>query len=47
MNDRWMTQNPDVYPDPQRFNPERYMQMSEECSAHVDPRDVVFGFGRR
>ncbi|TBU39014.1 cytochrome P450 [Dichomitus squalens] len=43
----WMTHNPDVYPNPERFDPDRYMQMSAEDTARVDPRDVVFGFGRR
>ncbi|KAI0640925.1 cytochrome P450 [Trametes meyenii] len=39
----WMTQDPDVYPEPEKFNPERYLDQGEKS----DPRDVVFGFGRR
>ncbi|KAI0632668.1 cytochrome P450 [Trametes polyzona] len=43
----WMTQDPDVYPEPERFYPERYLNMSPEELERTDPRDVVFGFGRR
>jgi cytochrome P450 len=38
-----MCQDPEVYPDPSLFNPERYL-----CSEpQQDPRKIVFGFGRR
>ncbi|KAI0744945.1 cytochrome P450 [Earliella scabrosa] len=43
----WMTQNPDLYYDPGRFDPERYLEMSAEEVDRKDPRNVVFGFGRR
>lgn len=42
-----MTQNPDLYADPERFDPERYLAMSAEELDRKDPGDVVFGFGRR
>ena len=44
---RWMTQDPDIYPDPARFNPDRYLHMSADEADGTDPRNVVFGFGRR
>lgn len=43
---RQMTHDPDYYPDPFVFKPERYL----EESGHVpepDPRAIAFGFGRR
>ncbi|TFK84485.1 cytochrome P450 [Polyporus arcularius HHB13444] len=43
----WMTQDPDVYPEPARFDPDRFLHMSAEEAEHTDPRNVVFGFGRR
>ncbi|RPD73721.1 cytochrome P450 [Lentinus tigrinus ALCF2SS1-7] len=43
----WMTQNPDLYAEPERFNPDRFMQMSPEEAEQKDPGNVVFGFGRR
>ena len=37
----------EVYPDPLRFNPDRFMK-DGELNPHVrDPRVAAFGFGRR
>ena len=35
-----------VYPDPARFNPDRFLQ-GEGRTPQQDPRDIAFGFGRR
>jgi len=40
---RKMSRDADVYADPETFNPERFLGSSPE----QDPRDIVFGFGRR
>jgi cytochrome P450 len=42
---RLFTHDADVYPDPMRFNPDRFMDPSS--TPPPDPRDYVFGFGRR
>ncbi|KAF2014331.1 cytochrome P450 [Aaosphaeria arxii CBS 175.79] len=42
----WFTHDPSVYPDPMSFNPDRFLK----TDGHVpepDPRNYVFGFGRR
>ncbi|GAV99374.1 cytochrome p450 [Lentinula edodes] len=38
-----MTHDPEVYKNPMEFNPERFLGESPE----QDPKDMVFGFGRR
>jgi len=38
-----MLHNPEMYPDPFAFNPERYLGDSPQR----DPRKIVFGYGRR
>ncbi|KAI0764993.1 cytochrome P450 [Fomes fomentarius] len=43
-----MTRNPELFPDPDVFRPERYMHtVDQETAYRRDPRNVVFGFGRR
>ncbi|PAV15413.1 cytochrome P450 [Pyrrhoderma noxium] len=46
---QWLLLNdPNVYPEPQIFKPERFLpQGNEEGSKQRDPTKVVFGFGRR
>ncbi|KAI0676742.1 cytochrome P450 [Trametes maxima] len=43
-----MARNPQVFPDPDAFVPERYMEAVDDAIASQhDPRNFVFGFGRR
>ena len=39
--------DPKVYPEPDRFLPDRFIQDGKLDPSVRDPRDFVFGFGRR
>jgi cytochrome P450 len=39
--------DPDVYKDPEIFNPERFLKDGELDLDTKSPDSVVFGFGRR
>ena len=39
--------DPNLYPNPDAFQPERFYNLSPEEAERLDPRDIVFGFGRR
>ena len=40
---RFMLHDPEVYPEPSKFDPERFLGPQPQ----PDPRNVSFGFGRR
>ncbi|TFK21388.1 cytochrome P450 [Coprinopsis marcescibilis] len=42
-----MTRDEQLYPDPNAFNPERFLNIDSELKKQRDPRNIVFGFGRR
>jgi cytochrome P450 len=42
-----MTRDEEVYPDPESFKPERFLKNGTLNKEIRDPRDIVFGFGRR
>jgi cytochrome P450 len=45
-NSWWFTHNPNVYPDPMTFRPERFLETSTH-KPEPDPRNYIFGYGRR
>jgi cytochrome P450 len=42
-----MTRDEEVYPDAESFKPERFIKNGTLNEEIRDPRDIVFGFGRR
>lgn len=42
-----MTHNEEIYSDPFNFNPDRFIGLDKEETRKIDPRNIVFGFGRR
>lgn len=42
-----MSRDPDVYPEPDVFKPERFLTPNGGVSDLHDPKKFVFGFGRR
>ena len=43
---RAMVRDPSRYKDPESFNPDRFIP-SDGTEPEDDPREIVFGFGRR
>lgn len=39
--------DPEMYPDPEKFIPERYLKDEKANLAVRDPASVIFGYGRR
>ena len=42
-----MAHDPSHYPNPDEFYPERFEKMDKATADLLDPRNYVFGFGRR
>jgi len=42
-----MTRDEQMYPEAEFFHPERFMNQNGNEADQTDPRDFIFGFGRR
>lgn len=43
-----MLHDPNEYPEPDSFKPERFLDQNGQVGTHVrNPSDMAFGFGRR
>lgn len=42
-----MLHDPEDYPEPERFNPDRFIKNGKIDTEVRDPRTLAFGFGRR
>ena len=47
MRSRAIFQDPETYPEPEKFIPERHLESGHPYAGSVDPSTIVFGFGRR
>lgn len=43
---RMMLRDPAIYPEPEKFQPERFLDRPGKPS-QLDPDEIGFGFGRR
>lgn len=45
---RFMLRDETIYPEPDRFSPERFMEnVDPEMLSKRDPRNYIFGLGRK
>jgi cytochrome P450 len=44
---RAMTRDEQIYPEAELFNPDRFMDQNGTEADQPDPKDFIFGFGRR